>query len=350
MRRLYPRGLGARGVVVDAEGAMLGPDCVLVRGTPQGCRSLPAEQARAIQAALFDISVDPEWLFGQCRQIAAALDRGELALAQIYGLRIPITELDRATLRRLSTIASLAKANFDPDEPRIPKGEPGAGQWTYEDGYAKPRDSHTRPAAGAAGSDDSLAATQGASGSTEGDAPPEAGGDESPRIPAEPPDTAQERNSIVRRAAQWLASAAAAGASVVPDVRIRAFFYLLEATAWIVAYLPEIESYLDDPKTLEALQQAVADRQPGYQIHHIVETQYNSNREDNNARRFADRLEARENRVLIPTWKHVEISSWYSTHNDAYGGLTPRAYLRGRSWEQQYEVGLRTLRLYGVLK
>src|SRR5260370_4019228 len=83
---------------------------------------------------------------------------------------------------------------------------------------------------------------------------------------------------------------------------------------------------------------------------HIVETKYNSGREDGNSRCFADRLEARENRVLIPTWKHVEISSWYSTRNDAYGGLTPRAYLRGRSWEQQDEVGLRTLRLYGGLE
>jgi hypothetical protein len=241
----------------------------------------------------------------------------------------------------LSTVASLFKANFDPDEPRIPKGEPGAGQWTYEDGYAKPR---------ARGGNTDEANLIPASDSGDGPPPPGDEGDRPPAIPSEPPDTAQKRNSIVRHAAQWLAAAAAAGASDTADFRIRAFLYLLEATAWIVAYLPEIESYLDDPKTLDELQHAVADRQPGYQLHHIVETQYNSSREDSNARRFADRLEARENRVLIPTWKHVEISSWYSTRNDLYGGLTPRAYLRGKSWDLQYEVGLGTLRRHGVLK
>jgi hypothetical protein len=67
LRRLHPRGPGARGVVVDAEGAMLGPDCVLVHRTPQGYRALPAEQARAIQAILFDHDVGPDWLFEQCR-------------------------------------------------------------------------------------------------------------------------------------------------------------------------------------------------------------------------------------------------------------------------------------------
>jgi len=34
MRRLHPRGRESRGVAVDADGAMLGPDCVLVRRTP----------------------------------------------------------------------------------------------------------------------------------------------------------------------------------------------------------------------------------------------------------------------------------------------------------------------------
>jgi hypothetical protein len=56
--------------------------------------------------------------------------KGETALAQIYGLRIPIGELDDAVLARLRVLAPLLKAGFNPDEPRIPKGEPGAGQWT----------------------------------------------------------------------------------------------------------------------------------------------------------------------------------------------------------------------------
>ncbi len=34
MRRLDARGPASRGVVVDADGAMLGPDCVLVNRAP----------------------------------------------------------------------------------------------------------------------------------------------------------------------------------------------------------------------------------------------------------------------------------------------------------------------------
>jgi hypothetical protein len=30
--------------------------------------------------------------------------------------------------------------------------------------------------------------------------------------------------------------------------------------------------------------------------------------------------------------------------------MTPRDYLRGRSWEEQYEVGIDALREFGVLK
>jgi hypothetical protein len=69
-------------------------------------------------------------LFGQCRRIAKALDGGETALAQIFGLRIPIRDLDSGSLNRLATVAPFIKANFNPDEPRIPAGQPDGGEWT----------------------------------------------------------------------------------------------------------------------------------------------------------------------------------------------------------------------------
>ena len=145
MRQLHLRGRASRGVAVDADGAMLGPDCVLVGRTPEGVRCLTSLEARAIQAAVLGQLDDPDWLFEQSRRIADALGRGEIALAQIYGLYIPLGELDDAALHKLA-LARLTKAGFDPNEPRIPAGEPGAGEWTYEDGYAKPR--HGEPGAG----------------------------------------------------------------------------------------------------------------------------------------------------------------------------------------------------------
>src|SRR6266849_528580 len=183
MRRLHPRGRESRGIVLDAHGAMLGPDCTLVRRTPAGFRCVAPSEARAIQALVLGPGHDPDWLFEQSRRIARALGAGETALAQIYGLRIQVGELDDAAFQKLAAVARLIKAGFDPNEPRIPQGEPGAGQWTYEPGYAKPQAGHGQPG-GDEGGDQAPATSEGSSGSGEGGPPSDAGGDESPRIPS----------------------------------------------------------------------------------------------------------------------------------------------------------------------
>lgn len=263
MRQLHPRGGESCGIVVDADGAMLGPDCVLVRRTPSGFRCLEPGDARAIQAVLLGSGHDPDWLFEQCNRIAEALANGEIALAQIYGLRIPVGELDEPALPKLATVARLAKAGFDPNEPRIPPGEPGAGQWIYEEGYAKPPGHDDRAGAADEG--------EGSSARDPGDSEPspEAGGGDRPSmeyrlaIPEERPDTAHERNSIVRRSAEWLRQAAAFGVAFAPDARVKAVVAALEATAWVAEYLPEILSYLG-PKSLKELQDAASDPQVGY--------------------------------------------------------------------------------------
>jgi hypothetical protein len=132
MRRLHPRGAASRGVCVDAEGATLGPDCILVRQTATGYRELEREEAATVQRVVLDDGLGPDWLFDQSRRIAQALSSEQIALAQIYGLYIPINGLDDRQLRRL---ASIAKAGFNPDEPRFPKGDPHGGEWTGgEDG------------------------------------------------------------------------------------------------------------------------------------------------------------------------------------------------------------------------
>jgi hypothetical protein len=70
-----------------------------------------------------------------------------------------------------------------------------------------------------------------------------------------------------------------------------------------------------------------------------------------NAKEFNDgRLESRENKVRIPYWKHREISDWYSTPNEEFGWRTPREYMRGKNWEEQYNYGLLVLRKFGALK
>jgi hypothetical protein len=127
--RLHPRGPANRGICVDAEGAVLGPDCVLVGRMAQGFRALERENASTLQKCLLSEDQEPDWLFRQCQRIADSLDKGEIALAQIYGLRIPIGNLDERQLKRI-VLVELAKAGFNPDEPRVPKSDPHGGEWT----------------------------------------------------------------------------------------------------------------------------------------------------------------------------------------------------------------------------
>lgn len=57
-----------------------------------------------------------------------------------------------------------------------------------------------------------------------------------------------------------------------------------------------------------------------------------------------------ENKVRVPTLKHWVITGWYMTPNEDYDGLSPRAYLRGRSWDEKVRVGREALIDFGVLK
>jgi hypothetical protein len=109
---------------------MLGPEWVLVRRSPRGFAALERDDAANLQKCVLCGGRDPDWLFRQSQRIAAALDRGEVALAQIYGLHIPVDDIDWSRLRRLAFVEPVHKAGFNPDEPRIPAGQPGGGEWT----------------------------------------------------------------------------------------------------------------------------------------------------------------------------------------------------------------------------
>ncbi|MBV9860410.1 MAG: hypothetical protein JO038_09955 [Alphaproteobacteria bacterium] len=104
---------------VDVDGAILGPDCVLIRRTEHGYRTVAREEAAALQDFLLGDGWEPHWLFAQCRRIAKALDNREIAFAQILGLHIPIGDLDGERLGRLAFAAPFLKANFNPNVPQM---------------------------------------------------------------------------------------------------------------------------------------------------------------------------------------------------------------------------------------
>lgn len=58
------------------------------------------------------------------------------------------------------------------------------------------------------------------------------------------------------------------------------------------------------------------------------------------------------NMVQIPRAKHWEISQFYSTPNGdwPYLGLSPREWLRGKSWEEHFEHGIDILKRFRALK
>jgi hypothetical protein len=62
------------------------------------------------------------------------------------------------------------------------------------------------------------------------------------------------------------------------------------------------------------------------------------------------RIDSSENTVRIPVVKHLDINGYYSRASEQYDGLSPRDYLRGKSWDEQTRAGLKILRENGVLK
>jgi hypothetical protein len=121
---------------------------------------------------------------------------------------------------------------------------------------------------------------------------------------------------------------------------------IAEAASWFYEEaVPKLRAYLDSPKTLDELQDAVGMPSKGYDIHYIVEQ--TPAEKDGYPRSMID---APENLVRVPTLSHWQINIWYSTGNEDFGGLPPREYLRGKSWEERRRIGLKALLQSGVLK
>jgi hypothetical protein len=207
-------------------------------------------------------------------------------------------------------LALLGKANFDPNQPRVPRGNPDGGQWTHVGGGsadpAQPR----------------LAA----------DEPP-------PEIPKDRPPRASLRWPVVREVARWVLFIGLQETPVGPILDV------IQAAQWIYEYAPYVQAYVDGPKTLEELQSATSEPKGGYDVHHMVERTPALNDGFSTAK-----VDAPENLVRIPTLKHWQINGWYSAKNEDFGYLTPRAHLRGKSWEERMAVGKFALKKFGVLQ
>jgi len=93
-------------------------------------------------------------------------------------------------------------------------------------------------------------------------------------------------------------------------------------------------------KSFSAFKRAAGPAGAGKQWHHIVE--------QNKIGQFgAQRIHSTTNIVAVPVRVHTRISAHYSSKLDFTGGKTVREWLRGKSFEEQFQYGLDIMRRFG---
>jgi hypothetical protein len=233
--------------------------------------------------------------------------------------------------------AELRKSGYNPNEPRVPAGNLHGGEWSDGEGS----NSGASPFASDAPEPNNwvpgaVYAANKPPGIDHNQGPPL---DEPPKIPPRPPGTAQAINDFLKAAAIFLAR-------LPKDPRAAAFLAALLTVKWLAGKLiAYIKAYLDPPKTWEELQQDALNPQPGYDIHHPVEQT-----PARQARFPESQIDGPDNRLRIPTLKHWQITGWYATRSDEFGGLSPRDYLKDKSWDERMRVAKEALIRFGVLK
>ncbi len=240
--------------------------------------------------------------------------------------------------------AELRKAGYNPNEPRVPAGNPNGGEWTRESEGSDSTD--PSPVLSDATPDNGWIpgaqyAANDIPGISHNQGPPL---EDPPKIPPRAPSKLGLINDFLKAAVYWLATA------VSSDRRVVRFLAALRATQWLVDYLASIISYFDGPKPWDELQQNALRRRPGYDIHHPVEQTPATN--DG----FPEsQVDGPGNRVSIPRLKHWQITGWYGKKNPEFedtegNAMSPRDYLRKKGWDERMRVGKDALILFGVLQ
>lgn len=246
--------------------------------------------------------------------------------------RMAVAAIDVLVRAVAFRLAMDGKANFNPNQPRVPGGRPDGGRWT-RDGEVPaarettpPADWDFRPEA----STDDLPVVP-----ANFDPPVPPGDEEPPKRPDRRPRRRRLTTILVEEAEELLRQ----GFDRVPLVRY------LQYAIWPQELVPYIDSYMDAPRSLVELQARANLKLDGYQTHHIVEQ--GDARSDGYSE---DMINGRENLVLVPTIRHYRINGWYSRRNPDHLGLSPRQYLRGRSWEERRQLGVYALKRFGVME
>ena len=146
--RLVPRGAG---LSCDDDGVALGPvrlvEAVIDRCGRRVYRLRPAsEVAQALRLAYGSLPDEIERCQRGLARVGELLTAGARAQACIHAVQLAFPQIAPEAMANLAHAASLQKDNSNwADEPRVPAGSPGGGEWTSE-GDEEGADAHVRPA------------------------------------------------------------------------------------------------------------------------------------------------------------------------------------------------------------
>jgi hypothetical protein len=380
-----PVPLSSPAMIFTPQGLMLGAGTILVPA--EGTRKLASVEGReqevlALLSAAYGRAVAPSAL-GNIERAAKCWSVGDDFTAHLHlahtGLRA-LDDFPRAAHRLRMAKGALdhgaspralfevlridrhyidaLEKRYNPAQPRVPAGHPDGGQWTAGD-WSDRASARGTVLSDATPENPWKPYAQYAANETP---PPGIGHNQGP--PLEPPPEVGSKGpsfntrafwTFTKIAARWLLRAGwrpllglglRIGLEATIGGPVGDFLLAVEAAHWAAEAYPYIRSYFDPPKTLDELRQNSG---PGYDRHHIVE-QWSG--KDGISR---TEIDSPENIVPIPKLKHWEINSWLDTKNADYtddngNALTPRQYMRGKSWEDRYKFGLDVLKKFGVLK
>jgi hypothetical protein len=288
----------------------------------------------APSTALFDPALHPRWPAGRPDGGQFRPRDGEGAVVPVQWQGPALRVAARLLARLLGLLRRVPKLPKPGEAP--PPGEPVPKPDTSTPAQQKPPGiGHNGPPA-----DEATAPEAG----SRGDAAPEPPLDESEpfELPAERPTGKGAVARWGRRVADEIHDAIERGDAD----RLAEIADALSRADWIKDQLDNIVAAQDPPRSLDDLIDAAQDKgpRPGYDDHHIIE------QGPQNSDLPEEVVEARNNIVRIPRYKHWQINEYYQARREDLGWQTPREYLKGKSTEERYQFGLRVLRDVGVLK
>ena len=314
-------------IFCGADGVLVGATPLLERRDSEGperrWRVRPVADLNGELSAAYRLPIDLRSKAAGLAAAARALDRGDVALAQIAAVLLqlpdpPKIEKDFSAEAAIAlaaelNLSGLLKGDWDPDQhPRT--GEPPNPGW-----FAPVQRAPTPPRSGWP-----------------------------PRI-------------VNAKLRSWIAKIASGALRLAPEVDgLVAFFEELtptELNSGEDRITQQWKANLDAPKTLEELQTPPAENLLGYEQHHIVETNPdNVTKTDGepspSIEKFGrDAIDDPNNLVWVPRLKHEKVTADYNSADpeDPLRRLKRRV-VNEMSFEDQRAAGLATLRKYGVLK